>query len=55
MPQQVPRCPVVALAAKEVRKREGDALWQIDRYGQGNHMSEGVWTENIYKGNGEEE
>lgn len=35
MAQQVPRCPVVAPTAKEERKREGDALWQIDRYGQG--------------------
>lgn len=50
--QQVPRYPVVALAAKEERKRGGDALWQIDRYGHGNHMSEGVWTEEkLYKGN----
>lgn len=36
MPQQVPRCPTVAHATNEERKREGDALWQIDRYGQGN-------------------
>lgn len=39
MAQQVPRCPTVALAAKEERKREGDALWQIDRYGQGSSMN----------------
>lgn len=38
MAQQVPRCPVVAHAAEEEGERGGDAVWQIDRYGQASSM-----------------
>lgn len=43
-----PDAPVVAHAAKEGKVR-AMALLQIDRYGQA--VSEGGWTEEIYKGN----